>query len=42
MSTAAEELGIPSSLIAQKYFECVENVNDIWNSLTQANDNMID
>lgn len=42
MSMAAEELGIPSSLIAQKYFECVENVNDIWNSLTQANDNMID
>ena len=42
MSTAAEELGIPSSLIAQKYFECVENVNDIWNSLTQATDNMID
>lgn len=42
MSTAAEELSIPSSLIAQKYFECVENVNDIWNSLTQANDNMID
>lgn len=42
MSTAAEELGIPSSLIAQKYFECVENVNDIWNSLTQTNDNMID
>ena len=42
MSTAAEELGIPSSLIAQKYFECVENVNDIWNSLTQANENMID
>lgn len=42
MSAAAEELGIPSSLIAQKYFECVESVNDIWNSLTQANDNMID
>ena len=42
MSTAAEELGIPSSLIAQKYFECVENVNDIWNSLTQAYDNMLD
>lgn len=42
MSTAAEKLSIPSSLIAQKYFECVENVNDIWNSLTQANDNMID
>lgn len=42
MSVAAEELGIPSSLIAQKYFECVESVNDIWNGLTQANDNMID
>lgn len=42
MSAAAEELKIPSSLIAQKYFDCVESVNDIWNGLTQANENMID
>lgn len=42
MSAAAEELGIQSSLIAQKYFECVESVNDIWNGLTQANENMVD
>lgn len=42
MSSAAEELKIPSSLIAQKYFDCVESVNDIWNGLTQANENMVD
>lgn len=42
MSAAAEELGIQSSLIAQKYFECVESVNDIWNGLTQANEDMVD
>lgn len=42
MSAAAEELKIPSSLIAQKYFDCVESVNDIWNGLTQANENMVD
>ncbi|MGN0600860.1 MAG: EAL and HDOD domain-containing protein [Oscillospiraceae bacterium] len=42
MSIAAEELGISSSLIAQKYFECVESVNDIWNGLTQANDELVD
>lgn len=42
MSAAADELKIPSSLIAQKYFDCVESVNDIWNGLTQANENMVD
>ena len=42
MKEAAEELGIPSSLIAQKYFDCVENVNDIWNGLTHANEDIAD
>lgn len=37
MSTCAAELGIPQSMIAQKYFECVENVNNIWSGLTNAN-----
>lgn len=37
MSTCAAELGIPQSMIAQKYFECVENVNNIWDGLTNAN-----
>jgi EAL and modified HD-GYP domain-containing signal transduction protein len=37
MSSSAEELGIPQAMIAQKYFECVENVNTIWNGITQAN-----
>lgn len=38
MSSCAAKLGIPQSMIAQKYFECVESVNSIWNSLTKAND----
>ena len=38
MSSAASELGIPQSMIAQKYFECVESVNAIWDGLTQIND----
>lgn len=37
MSTCAAELGIPQSMIAQKYFECVENVNSIWDGLTNVN-----
>lgn len=36
MSSCAAELGIPQSIIAQKYFECVESVNNIWNGLTQV------
>lgn len=38
MSSCAAKLGIPQSMIAQKYFECVENVNSIWNGLTRVND----
>lgn len=38
MSSCAARLGIPQSMIAQKYFECVENVNNIWNGLTKIND----
>ena len=38
MSSCAAKLGIPQSMIAQKYFECVESVNNIWTSLTRAND----
>lgn len=37
MSVCAAELGIPQSMIAQKYFECVENVNSIWDGLTNVN-----
>lgn len=39
MSTCAAELGIPQSMIAQKYFECVESVNNIWDGLTNVNTN---
>ncbi len=38
MSQCAAQLGIPQSMIAQKYFECVENVNNIWNGLTKSSD----
>lgn len=41
MSACAEELGIPQSMIAQKYFECVEEVNNIWNGLTKV-DNAVE
>lgn len=33
MANCAEELGIPSNVIAQKYFECVESVNATWDML---------
>lgn len=36
MSSCAAELGIPQSMIAQKYFECVESVNNIWTGLTKV------
>lgn len=38
MSSCAAKLGIPQSMIAQKYFECVENVNNIWSGLTRVNE----
>lgn len=36
MSVCAEELDIPQSMLAQKYFECVESVNNTWNELTSV------
>ncbi len=30
MSNSAEELDIPVNLVSQKYFECVDTVNTIW------------
>lgn len=33
VSKCAEELGLDSSIVAQKYLECVESVNYTWNSL---------
>jgi EAL and modified HD-GYP domain-containing signal transduction protein len=40
MQACADELGIPQNIIAQKYFECVDSVNNIWNGLTRPNDNL--
>ena len=33
----AEKLGIPGEYIAQIYFDCVENVNQIWKELKETN-----
>lgn len=30
---AADQLGIADNVVAQKYLECVEEVNEVWNSL---------
>jgi hypothetical protein len=40
MQACADELGIPQNVIAQKYFECVDSVNNIWNGLTHPNENL--
>lgn len=36
ITKCAEQLGIPTDAIAQVYFDCVEQVNDIWESLTTS------
>jgi EAL and modified HD-GYP domain-containing signal transduction protein len=36
----SEELGIPSSLLAQTYMDCVETVNEIWIGLTTVNEEL--
>ncbi|MCR5167938.1 MAG: HDOD domain-containing protein [Oscillospiraceae bacterium] len=36
MSDLASELDIPLEIISETYCECVENVNQTWNSLTTA------
>jgi len=36
MNVFADALGIPMNIITQKYFECVEYVNQIWNDLTNS------
>lgn len=33
VSNCAEDLGLDSNIVAQKYLECVESVNYTWNSL---------
>ena len=33
---AAKELELPSSVISQCYMSCVEEVNEIWRSLTSS------
>ena len=40
MSMYAEQLNIPINIITQKYFECVEYVNLIWNDLTRSSEEM--
>lgn len=31
-----KKLGIPSNMVAQFYFDCVEEVNEIWKGITQS------
>ncbi|MEG2054128.1 MAG: HDOD domain-containing protein, partial [Oscillospiraceae bacterium] len=38
----AKELNIPVNIISQKYFECVEYVNKIWQTLTHPYDDAAD
>lgn len=38
MKVYAEQLDIPMNIITQKYFECVEYVNMIWNELTRTSE----
>ncbi len=38
MTFCAQELQIPESILTQKYFECVEYVNNIWRQLTNPYD----
>ncbi|MEG0368414.1 MAG: HDOD domain-containing protein [Hungatella sp.] len=38
ISMLSEDLGIPKNVIAQVYFDCVEEVNQIWKSLTSNYD----
>lgn len=33
VKTMSDELGLPSGLLAQTYMDCVDAVNEIWNSL---------
>ena len=35
MTELSEKLQIPLNIITQKYFECVESVNEIWHKLTE-------
>jgi EAL and modified HD-GYP domain-containing signal transduction protein len=34
MQDCADELSIPQNMISQKYFECVDSVNNVWDGLT--------
>ncbi|MEG0753433.1 MAG: HDOD domain-containing protein [Angelakisella sp.] len=36
VSGYAQQLSVPTNIISQKYFECVEYVNNIWHELTEA------
>lgn len=38
----SDELGLPSGLLAQTYMDCVEAVNEIWNSLIISAEQEID
>lgn len=33
VQSCADEIGVPENIVAQKYYECVEQVNSIWRDL---------
>ncbi len=37
LNAFSAQLGIPMNQLSQKYFECVEHVNQIWRSITSPN-----
>jgi len=42
MTACAQELQIPESVLTQKYFSCVEYVNNIWRQLTNPYDKQVE
>lgn len=42
MAVYAEQLEIPTNIVTQKYFECVEYVNTIWKDLTRTSEEIED
>lgn len=41
ITSFAEQLEIPKNIISQIYFECVDNVNTIWQSLMKPEENLL-
>lgn len=42
VETLAKELGIPTNIITSLYFNCMEEVNHVWNEITQMQEGAAD